>query len=245
MKKNLYALLALAVSLAIIVACGSGDVIDLSGGTPEYKDILAPGTGMLGNLTGDNGFIDKCGEATESDDLCEVLNKPPTSSQSSSSTDAEVSSSSSVNLSSNSNNNSSSSNTTQSSNSSSSSNNVIVTPSSSSAQIVDPGNCTDISIDQTDGGWTDVTAGCKKIKCTKGGWGHSSSVACKLSSAPQSACTASDYDITITLNGNPLNLTLSNCWEAKKEPLGLTCDGTTVVTVIVPTGKTISCKGNE
>jgi len=91
MRKNaLYMLLSLAAFLAILVACGSGEVIDLSEGSPEYSEILSGG-GMLGNLAGGNAFIDNCGQDIKSDSLCVALNqeRPSSSSVPSSSSLAE------------------------------------------------------------------------------------------------------------------------------------------------------------
>ena len=106
--------------------------------------------------------------------------------------------------------------------------------------------CADLVINQTSGSWISVT-GCKKITCTQGGWGHQTNVACRVVS-PNANCTTSDHAVTVKLNSTTdLSLTLkdNNCWDANKKHIGVTCNGTATVTLSVPEGKTIQCKGNE
>jgi hypothetical protein len=113
----------------------------------------------------------------------------------------------------------------------------------SSSSVTPPSGCTDLSLDQTSSNWTEVT-GCKKIKCSQGNWGQTSSVVCRVSS-PNVACTLADYAVTIDLNGSAVEVGLTDCWNPKKVGINLTCNGSAESTVSVPTGKTISCKGNE
>jgi len=74
-KDSLYMLLALAAFLAILVACGSGEIVDLSAGTEEYDKVLGP-QGSLETLTASGAFIYKCEKVPglkEDNDYCRQL----------------------------------------------------------------------------------------------------------------------------------------------------------------------------
>ncbi|MDR1831082.1 MAG: hypothetical protein LBQ76_09970 [Candidatus Fibromonas sp.] len=71
-KFNLYfAFLAIAVVFAILVACGAGEIIDISDPTsPEYKSI----NDAKVNLTDDGGLIEHCSGRSQDKEECDEFN---------------------------------------------------------------------------------------------------------------------------------------------------------------------------
>jgi hypothetical protein len=56
-KYSLYfAFLALSAFFAVLASCGSGEIVDLSGSSPEWNEIID----IADNLTDQGGFIDRC-----------------------------------------------------------------------------------------------------------------------------------------------------------------------------------------
>jgi len=72
---SLYMFLSLAAILAVLSACGDGEIIDVSSGSPEYAQIMGP-QGSLGNLVSDGAFIDDCANNAQYE-LCQQLKEPP------------------------------------------------------------------------------------------------------------------------------------------------------------------------
>jgi len=72
---SLYMFLSLAAILAVLSACGDGEIVDVSSGSPEYAQIMGP-QGSLGNLVSDGAFIDDCSKNANYE-LCQQLREPP------------------------------------------------------------------------------------------------------------------------------------------------------------------------
>ena len=86
-KYSLYITLSsFAAFFAILAACGSGEIVDLSEGSTEFNDILGP-DGSLSNLTGQGAFIAGCDPANEYE-LCKQLYSSVSKTEPSSSSDA-------------------------------------------------------------------------------------------------------------------------------------------------------------
>jgi len=120
-----FGFLGVVAALAIFVACGTGEIVDLAEGSREYTELLGP-QGSLGNLTANGAFIDDCSRDADYE-LCQQLKETPAVISSSSSLiSPEISSSSA----SDSGPSSSSVATNQSSSG------TVVAPSSSSAAII-------------------------------------------------------------------------------------------------------------